>query len=190
MDIDIDFPPSFDPQKLFPTVVRASMMKQGLLTKHPCGHYFQGMGRDEVTGLAAIPYDKATDLGFFKIDFLHLNFLSAFEHKDEVRTLLKVEPNWELLKERSVVEQLFQLSKHYDLVNAVAPTSIPALADCVAMIRPGKRTLLSSYLSDPTAVRSQLYRNKEDDKSAFKRCHAIAYASTIVLQLHLIEAGL
>lgn len=191
MDVDIDFPTTFEPETLFRTAVRASMIKNGDLVKHPAGMYFQTMPKDVATGLAAIPYDKAEQLGYTKVDFLHLSILNEFESKREIRVLLQTPPDWHLLESAVVVSKLFQIHKHYDLLQQVKPRSVEQLADCIALIRPLKRKLLSAYLKEPKVVRDRLlYVREEGDKTSFKKCHAIAYALTIVLQLHLIKAGI
>lgn len=189
MDIDIDFPPSLDRSKIFPQAIPATVIKGNKLSRHPCGVYFQNIPVDPVSGQSAMPYNVAADYGYFKIDFLNLQLLENFNNKKEIRTLAKTPPDWTLLEDPQNVEQLFQLHKHYDIVSAVRPTSIQELADCIAIIRPGKRRLLEQYLKDPEGTRHKLYRQEVDDKSAFKRSHAIAYATTVVLQLHLIGAG-
>jgi DNA polymerase III alpha subunit len=188
-DIDLDFKPSFDPRTVFPQAVPASMVREDDLAKHPCGHYFQNIPVDSVTGWSAIPYEEAEVMGYFKIDFLHLTTLDYFESKHEIRTLLKKEPDWSLLLEEKHVQKLFQISKHHNIVSQVKPQSIQELADVVALIRPNKRHLLNEYKKNKTKVRPMLYRQSGDDKSSFKRSHSLAYAMTIVLQLHLIKAG-
>jgi DNA polymerase III alpha subunit len=189
MDIDIDLPSTFNPQRVFEHVVPASMITNGELKKHNCGVYFQDMKVDPVTGVAAIPYDVAESLGYFKIDFLHLTLLNNFSSKQEIRDLANKEPDWELLLNENNVAKLFQIAKHASLIKRVRPTSVIELADVIALIRPGKRQLLDDYLRNKTKVRPLLYRQGDDDKSAFKRSHAVAYALTIVLQLHLIKQG-
>lgn len=188
-DIDIDLPTNYTPKKTFPDIVTASMVQSGRLVKHPCGGYLQTMPVDEVTQLAAIPYDKAEEYGFFKIDFLHLSFLDQVQSKQEIRDLSKREPDWSILWNPDHTRKLFHLHKHFDLLDAVRPTSVQELADCVALIRPTKRKLLAQYQRDKYATRPQLYRQAGDDKSSFKKGHAIAYALTIVVQLHLIQQG-
>ena len=188
-DIDIDFPTAFDPTHYLKGAIPASMVKKGELAKHPCGHYLQTIPVDVVTGLAAIPYDKAVELGYFKIDFLHLSLLDNFTSKQEIRDLLKVDPDWSLLTDPTVVPKLFQLHRNHSLLSRVKPRSVQEIADCIALIRPGKRDYLDAYLLDREKVRSYLYRQEGDDKSSFKRSHALAYALTVVLQLHLISQG-
>lgn len=190
MDIDIDFRTDFDPLKYFNNAIRASMVKDHQLIKHPAGAYFQPIPVDSVTGLAAIPYEQAEELGYFKVDFLHLSLLDCFENKTQIRTLLKQEPDWSLLEDKNVVEKLFQIRNHFDLVSQIKPRSVQELADVIAILRPGKRKLLKEYLKDQKKVRPFLYRQNNEDKSAFKVSHSIAYALNIVLQLHLITGGI
>jgi len=187
MDIDIDFQTKFDPTKVFDNCVPASMVKNGELVKHPCGQYFQAIPIDPHTDLAAIPYEAAEELGYFKMDFLHLSVLDHFANKQEIRMLLKLEPNWELLLDEQHVQKLFQIHRHARLLTRVRPRSIQELADCIALIRPGKRHLIDEYLNDRDAVREKSLYAKDDEGYTFKRSHAIAYAMTIVLQLHLID---
>jgi len=188
MDVDIDFPTTFDPLDYFDEAIRASMVnKDAELIKHPAGVYFQSIPQDSLTKLAAIPYKTAEELGYFKFDFLHLSLLDYFESKDEIRELIKIEPDWMLLESAVHVQKLFQLSKHYDVVSMVKPKTVQELADCIALIRPGKRFLLNAYIKDRNAVRKELYRKDEEAQYYFKKSHAISYALTIVLQLHLIK---
>lgn len=190
MDIDIDTPTTFEPTSLFKEAVVASMVRNGELVKHPCGHYFQNISVDPETNLAAIPYEEAENLGYFKIDFLHLSILDFVESKQQLRALIHKEPKWDLLCDKNVVSKLFQLHRHYNIISKIKPRSVNELADVIALIRPNKRHLLTDYLQDRVKVSPLLYRQKDDDKSSFKRSHAIAYALTVVLQLHLIEQNL
>lgn len=193
MDIDIDLQTTFDPLQHFSHVVRASMVQEQELKKHPAGVYFQKIPTDKITGLAAIPYDYAEQLGYIKFDFLHLSVLDYFDNKQQVRELIDKEPNWELLKSPSVVQKLFQIHRHFDIVNRIEPQSTEQLADTIALIRPSKRNLLDHYIkqkNDPqklAEVRQLLYQKPTDGKYYFKKGHAVSYALTIVLQLHLIQ---
>lgn len=189
-DIDIDVSSSFDPKKVFPSVVKASLYKDKKLTPHPCGVYFQDVPKDPITQLSAIPYQQAEELGCFKIDFLHLHVYDHLSSRSDLKELLKFEPDWKLLEVPSVVNQLFQLSKHYDLLQQVKPTSVIELADCLALIRPQKRFMLKAYLKNREKIRPEIYKQEQHDGYAFKKSHAIAYALVVVLQLHMIKAGL
>lgn len=190
MDIDIDFQTDFDPISIFDTAVKASMVSNGALRAHPCGAYLQTMPKDPITGLAAIPYDKAKELTFTKIDFLHLGALDLFTSKQQIRTLINTPPKWGMLLRYDVVCKLFQLGNHADLVKKIAPTSILQLADCISLIRPGRIELVDEYLLDPINTRKKLYTITKKDVYAYKKGHAVAYAMVVVLQMHLISGGL
>ena len=89
----------------------------------------------------------------------------------------------------NIVPKLFQLHRNYTLLSRVKPRSVQEIADCIALIRPYKKEYQEVYLLDRDKVRPLLYRQEGDDKSSFKRSHAISYALTVVLQLHLIKQG-
>lgn len=177
--------PTFDPERFFPWV-RAAVVRDGEYTPHPCGVYPQAISTDPLTGLAAIPYQEAEALGYFKIDFLHLNVYSRFESRAEIDALLKIEPNWTLLQLPSAHPKLFQLSQHGELLQKLKPTSLLDLADVLALIRPGKRQLLPLYMKSKTMARDLLW-SRDDSAYSFKKSHALSYAYVIWLQLHLIE---
>jgi hypothetical protein len=190
-DVDIDVKP-FDLQTVFPGAVRASNYQNGKLTSHPCGAYLQSVPTDPITGFAAAPYELAEQLGCFKLDFLHVHIYDHFESREEITELLKIDPDWSLLEIPSVVKQLFQVSKQYELLEQTKPRSVIELADVLALMRPQKRYMLKQYLLQPLKIREMLY-NQESGESAgyaFKKAHAIAYALVIVLQLHLIKGGI
>lgn len=187
MDIDLDLKTNFDPLEIFDEAVRASMVKNNDLIKHNVGVYFQTIPIDSMTGLAAIPYKEAEEVGYFKVDFLHLSLLDVFDSKEQIRELLKIEPDWSLLMRPDIVGKLFQISKQYDLVSKLAPKSVQELADCISLMRPAKRHLVDAYLKNKTLIREELYRKPDDGKYYFKKSHSVAYALNIVLQLHLIK---
>jgi DNA polymerase III alpha subunit len=188
LDIDIDITPAFKPETVFPKWVRASVLRDDSLSAHPCGVYPQAIARDPITSLAAIPYEQAEDLGFLKVDFLHLNFYGNFKTRQEIDDLLKVEPDWTLLQLPSAQKKLFQLAKHGDLLSDLKPRSLTDLADCMALIRPGKKALIPLYRKEKVACRRGLFARDETGYS-FKLSHALAYSMVVWLQLHLIAQG-
>ena len=190
MDIDIDFKTSFDPTELFPAAIPASKIDGNHLKRHNCGAYFQAIPKDPVTGVAAIPYKQASEHGFLKIDFLHLSFLDIFDDKQQIRALLRKPPRWGLLLRSDVVGKLFQLGNHAELVQKVQPKSIQEVADCISLIRPGKINLTEEYLENRETTRAKLYKISKNDKYSYKKGHALSYALIVVLELHLIDAGI
>jgi hypothetical protein len=190
MDIDIDLKSDFDPRQVFDCVTPASMFRNGELSKHICGVYFQDIPTDPITELAAIPYETAEELGYFKIDFLHSSAYDYFQSREEILTLLDIDPKWELLQMPSVVNVLPQISKHISVLQKLKPRSILELADVLALIRPGKSFLMDKYLTNKDYIRSKYLYEATNDQYAFKKAHAIAYAQMIVLHLHLIDMGI
>ena len=198
MDVDIDFSTEFDPLTVFPRAVPASRYDKGKLLKHPAGAYLQDIPIDGVTQLAAIPFDRAEEFGYFKIDFLHLSAIDEFtKHitKAQMREMVNMEPDWNLLLQDSVVEKLFQIHKHATLLRQIKPTNMMMLADVIAIVRPHGRKLLQEYLKCKTederdVVRKILYSPPDDNSYYYKKPHSVGYAATIVIQLHLIELGL
>lgn len=184
-DIDIDVKPPFKPESIFPNVVPASIVSNDKLKRHPVGCYFQNIPKYK--DLSAIPYKEAENCGFIKVDFLHLNILSNFKNKDEIRDILEREPNWSLLQKKEIVSQLFQLHDHFDILEEIQPKDIQSLADCIAIIRPTKIKLLNKYLKDPVKTRIALY--KKEHQSDYRKSHAIAYAHVIVLQMCILDNG-
>jgi len=184
MDIDIDLRPDFKPEKFF-NIVSASMEENGELRKHPAGIYFQNIPVDKETGLSAIPYKNTEDIGYIKIDFLHLSLLNKFKDKNQMRSLLKKDPNWQLLENEHIVSELFHIGNHFDIVKRVKPQSVLELSDIMALIRPGKKHLLDAYLNNREETRKELYTKRIN--SDMRKSHTIPYALLIVLQLHLIE---
>lgn len=186
-DIDIDFPTSFKPNSVF-SWTRASLVKNGYLAPHPCGVYPQKIPVDPITKLAAIPYEAAERLNYFKVDMLHLSVYDHFTTREEITELLKIEPDWNLLFVPSEQKKLFQLANHGDVLTAIKPKNIEELADVLALIRPGKKQFLKLYQSQRDICRRTLYA-KDENGYSFKKSHAIAYAMVIILQLHLISTG-
>lgn len=173
---------------LFSETTKASIIENGVLKPHLVGLYFQKIPKDDFTGLAAIPYNKALENGFFKIDMLNLSILNNFDKKSEIKTLLKKEPDWSLLCRKDIVEKLFHLSKHYDVLIKLKPTSVLELADALAIIRPNKIKLINKYLINKKETRVELY--KKVDPSDLRKSHAIPYALLIILQLHLLKENI
>ena len=187
MDIDIDLSSSVDPLEIFDCITPAAMNENGVLKKHNVGYYFQKIPKDEKTGLSAITYKKALDLNFFKIDLIHLKLLDKFSSKEKLRYYMNKEPNWDLFLHEDTVSKLFHLSKSFGVVSKVKPRSVLELADCLALIRPNKVTLVDKYIKckDKVTIRKALYQ--KDDPSDLRKSHAIPYAYLIIAQLNLME---
>ena len=145
------------------------------------------MARDKVTGFAAIPHEEAACLNYFKVDFLRIEPLDLVNSKQELRELINKDPDWDILEDEQNVVKLFHINKHYKLLRELNPRSVNDLADVLALVRPGKKHLIAEYKCNKTEVRTRLYTKTDD--YYLKKSHAVAYALTIVMQMHLISLG-
>lgn len=145
---------------------------------HPSGYYLEEIPVDAQTGLASIPYEKAEEYGFIKVDLLTNTAYDGFASKADVLTAAEKEPDWKMLTKREIVEKLPHLGKHYDELQRFRCDSVESLADFLALIRPGKIHLMDEYLKNPKTIRRWLYV-KPKDGIYFKKSHAISYALMI-----------
>ena len=181
-DVDIDF---FDREQAlkFFKHTPASIIKDGVIEKHKTGVYFHGMPIDPVTGHASLDYKKAEDRGYFKIDCLNVNIYKDVKSETELVELMITEPDWDILKDKTVVDQLFHLNGHYDIVSKLEPKNIKQLAAVLAIIRPAKRHLLYKDWLD---IDKEVWTRPKDGSYFFKKSHAVAYAQAIVVQMNLM----
>jgi DNA polymerase III alpha subunit len=184
-DVDIDF---FDREralKLFKHTP-ASIIKDDTIEKHKTGVYFHTIPTDPVSGYSSLDYKRAEDRGYFKIDCLNVNIYKAVESEEELVRLMIEEPDWNMLKDKTIVEQLFHLNGHYDIVSKLEPKNIEQLAAVLAIIRPAKRNLMYKYWKD---ILKEVWVKPKDGSYFFKKSHAVAYAQAIVVQMNLIKKG-
>lgn len=162
--------------------VPASIIESNNFSKHKTGVYLQSVPVEPVSGYCSVDHKQASDLGFFKIDFLNVNILKDLNNNDIIYDLINTEPDWEKLLDSDVVSQLFHLHSHYDIVSVMKPDSVEKLAAVLAIIRPSKRYLLGKKWEE---VLADVWKKPDDNSYFFKKSHAIGYALTIVMQLNL-----
>jgi len=189
MDIDIDVTTTTNPPDIFNNITSASIVENGELKRHNVGYYFQNIPIDPHTGLSAIPYKKALDFDYFKIDIIHLKLLDYFDSKKELIQYMHRKPKWEMLWDRNIVPKLFHFSKSYELLNKIRPKSILEISDCLALIRPGKRKLINRYLKEKNKNKIRIELYKKEQASDLRKSHALPYAYLIIAQLNLIRDG-
>jgi DNA polymerase III alpha subunit len=98
--------------------------------------------------------------------------------------LMLTEPNWDMLKDKSIVDQLFHINGHYDIVSKLEPRTIEQLSAVLAIIRPAKRGLM--YKDWPTILQ-EVWVRPTDGSYFFKKSHAVAYAQAIVVQMNILN---
>ena len=184
-DVDIDFFDREQALKLFKHTP-ASIIKDDTIEKHKTGVYFHNIPTDPVSSYSSIDYKRAEDRGYFKIDCLNVNIYKAVESEEELVRLMIEEPDWTMLKDKTIVDQLFHLNGHYDIVSKLEPKNIEQLAAVLAIIRPAKRNLMYKYWKE---ILKEVWIKPKDGSYFFKKSHAVAYAQAIVVQMNLISKG-
>ncbi len=182
-DVDIDFFDRDGTLKLFKHAP-ASIIKDDKIEKHKTGVYFHAVPTHPVTGHSTLDYKKAEERGYFKIDCLNVNIYKNIKSEQELVELMIEEPDWDMLKDPKIVENLFHLNSHFSIVSKLEPKNIEQLAAVLAIIRPAKRGLMYKNWVD---ILKEVWIKPTDGSYFFKKSHAIAYAHAIVVQMNLIK---
>ena len=181
-DIDIDFLDRDHALTLFKHI-KASRLENNKLVKHNTGVYFHNVPVSAEEGVCAVPYDKAEEQNYFKIDFLNVGLYKGVKDETHLIQLMNTEPLWDLLEQDEFVNLLFHVNGHGSLLRQMKPTNVEQLAAILAMIRPAKRYLIGK---DWSTVLKEVWLKPENDEYYFKKSHATAYALAIVVQMNLI----
>jgi len=181
-DVDIDMANRDDFLKLVKHTP-ASIEKDGKFTKHNTGVYFQNVPKFPLQGYSTIEHKQAEQDGWFKVDFLNNHVYEGIIDETHLDKLVATEPMWELFEHKEVVEKLFHISNHYDIVNQHLPTSLEQLAMILAIIRPGKRHLVGKTWEE---IEADVWVKPNDNSYFFKKSHSYGYALAIIVQLNNI----
>ena len=167
--------------------IKGSIKRPDGMEKHNTGVYIQPIPHDPLTGLSTIDHKEAEDIGYFKLDVLNNSVYKDIKTEGELNDLCTMEPMWQLFTHKEIVEQLFHINNHYDIILQHPPTSIDQLAMILAMIRPGKRYLVGKTWEE---IQEQVWTKPEGDVYFFKKSHAYSYAMAIIVQLNKIVTDL
>ena len=185
-DIDIDFNDREEALKLFKHI-KASRKDDGKLVKHNTGVYLHEVPVDAISGLSSIDYTQAEESGYFKIDFLNVGLYKGVRDESHLVQLMNTDPLWDLLEQDDFVNLLFHVNGHGSILRQMKPKSIEELAAVLAMIRPAKRHLIGKPWNE---VMNDIWVKPDNEEYYFKKSHAIAYATAIVVQMNLICEGI
>ena len=181
-DIDIDFA---DRQQVLDllNVTPASIIRDGKLTKHNTGVYATDVPVDPFSGSASLDYQAAEDRGYMKLDLLNVHVYKQVRDETHLVKLMQ-DPDWTKLYDPSICAQLIHINNHYDtLLKMPEPVdTIPRLAMFLAVIRPGKRHLIGRTWKE---VADTVW-DKVEGEYSFKKAHAVAYATLVVVNLNLL----
>ena len=185
-DVDIDMA---DRDKFLNLVehIPASIKRDTGFEKHKTGVYFQPIPTFPLEGYSTIDHKHAEDEGYFKVDFLNNTIYQKVKDEAHLNQLLEVEPLWDLLEHEEVVGQLYHINNYAHVLKAYKPTSIEQLAMILAIIRPAKKHLMGKPFDE---VEKTVWEKPMNGEYYFKKAHAIAFATAIVVQLNLICEGI
>jgi DNA polymerase III alpha subunit len=185
-DIDIDFA---DRTKVLDIVKHVTATLDGE-KKHNTGVYCHEIPVNPLTGLASIDYKTAEARGYFKIDFLNVSAYDGVRNEKHLEDLLATEPLWDLLEQKEFCDMIFHVNGYHDLIARLKPRSIEQLAMFLAVLRPGKKHLISTCEEKGfDAIKDEIWI-KNDDAYTFKKAHSFSYAHAIVVQMNRICEGI
>jgi hypothetical protein len=181
-DIDIDIG---DRDKILSIIKHhpAGIIRDGQLTKHNSGVYVTHIPVDPFTGIASIDYKIAEDRGYTKLDLLNVNLYQKITDEAHLDRLRLTEPDWDKLDDREFCSQLIHINNHYDTLMKMPEkvNSIPRMAMFLSIIRPAKRHLIGLPWSE---VAKTVWEKPADDSYFFKKSHALAYATLVVVNMN------
>ena len=182
-DIDIDFA---DRKQLLELIQHtpARQFTQGQVRRHNSGVYVTDIPQDPVNQCAAIDYETAEELGYFKIDLLNMSVYQLITSPEHYATVVAQEPDWSRLWTDSTwTGQLVHIGNYTDLLKEMKPNSIPRMAAFISIIRPGKAHLQRQPWS---TVFETVWDGDESQGFVFKKAHAVGYSMLVALHMNLL----
>ncbi len=183
-DIDIDFSDRESILKLI-DAVPARQMHQGQVRRHNSGVYVTDIPCDPVNQCAAIDYETAEQLGYFKIDFLNMSVYQLIKNPKHYESMLAQTPPWQRLwTDPEWAQQLVHVGNYTELLKTMRPDSIPRMAAFISIIRPGKAHLQNCPWGQ---VFDSVWDGDASRGFVFKHSHAVSYAALVVLHMNLLN---
>ena len=160
-------------------------MHQGQIRRHNSGVYPTDIPYDPVNECAAIDYEEAERLGYFKIDLLNMSVYQLVKSPEHYQELLAEEPNWARLHlDPEWTKQLVHIGNYTDLLATMKPDNIPRMAAFISIIRPGKAHLQNRPWPE---VFESVWDGDDSRGFVFKQSHAISYAALVALHMNLLQ---
>jgi len=183
-DIDIDLANRDQVLQLI-QVISARQTHQGQVRKHNSGVYVTDIPYDPVHKCAAIDYETAETLGYFKIDLLNMNVYQLIKNPEYYKHMLTIEPPWNrLCTDPDWANQLVHIGNYTELLKSMKPDSIPRMAAFISIIRPGKAHLQNQPWDQ---VFASVWDGDDSRGFVFKKSHAISYAALVALHMNLLN---
>ena len=184
-DIDIDLANRDQLLALIQTTV-ARQVTQGQVRKHNSGVYVTDIPYDPVNACAAIDYETAEQLGYFKIDLLNMTVYKLIRDQAHYDQMLDQTPPWSRLwTDSDWAGQLVHVGNYTELLKTMRPDSIPRMAAFISIIRPGKAHLQGQPWDQ---VFASAWDGDVSRGFVFKQSHAIGYATLVALHMNLLDS--
>lgn len=185
-DIDIDLADRDQLLKLI-RATSARQDAQGQVRRHNSGVYVTDIPRDPVNACAAIDYETAGQLGYFKIDLLNMSVYQLIKTPEHYKQMLAETPPWSRLwTDPEWAQQLVHIGNYTELLKTMRPDSIPRMAAFISIIRPGKAHLQNK---DWNTVFASVWDGDASRGFVFKKSHAISYAALVTLHMNLLDSS-
>ena len=183
-DIDIDLANRDQLLQLI-QAVPARQVNQGQVRRHNSGIYVTDIPWDPVNACAAIDYETAEQLGYFKIDLLNMSVYQLIKNPAHYEQVLAQEPSWtRLWEEPAWASQLVHVGNYTELLKTMRPDSIPRMAAFISIIRPGKAHLQNRPWDQ---VFASVWDGDASRGFVFKQSHAVGYATLVALHMNLLD---
>lgn len=185
-DIDIDLVNRDQLLQLI-SAVPARQQNQNLIKKHNSGVYVTDIPWDPVNQCAAIDYETAEKLGYFKIDLLNMTVYQLIKNPEHYQQMLNQTPPWSRLWTDSAwASQIVHIGNYTELLKTMRPDSIPRMAAFISIIRPGKAHLQNK---DWNTVFATVWDGDDSRGFVFKKSHAVSYAALVALHMNLLNTS-
>jgi hypothetical protein len=185
-DIDIDLADRDQLLKLI-QATPAQQLHQGQVRRHNSGIYATDIPQDPVHGCAAIDYETAEQLGYFKIDLLNMSVYQLIQNPTHYEEMLSTTPPWSRLwTDPTWAKNLVHIGNYTELLKDMKPDTIPRMAAFISIIRPGKAHLQNQ----PWPVVFESVWDGDDSRGfVFKKSHAVSYAALVALHMNLLNTN-
>lgn len=183
-DIDIDLADREQLLKLI-QATPARQQTNDQVRRHNSGIYATDIPWDPVHGCAAIDYETAEQLGYFKIDLLNMSVYSLIKSPKHYEQMLAQDPPWaRLWTDSTWAQQLVHVGNYIELLNTMRPDSIPRMAAFISIIRPGKAHLQNQPWD---RVFESVWDGDDSRGFTFKKAHSLGYAMLVTLHMNLLH---
>jgi len=183
-DIDIDLANRDQLLQLI-DVTPARQITQNQVRRHNSGIYATDIPWDPVNACAAIDYETAEQLGYFKIDLLNMSVYQLIQSPEHYELMLSTTPPWSRLwTDPDWAKNLSHIGNYTDLLAVMQPDSIPRMAAFISIIRPGKAHLQNRPWDQ---VFASVWDGDASRGFVFKKSHAVSYAALVALHMNLLN---